>query len=457
MKPLLFLSIILLSTGCNDIPSERAEYVPERVPFTSKTIEKAIIYEANIRQYSADGTFNAFTKDIPLLKKMGVDIIWLMPIHPISEKNRKGKLGSPYSVNDFKSINPDYGTPEDLDFLIEAAHANGMYVVMDWVANQTGWDHQWITGHPEYYVRDEKGKIQDPSNSKTGEPWGWTDVAELNYDNPELRKMMVQEMLYWVKNHEIDGFRLDAAQEVPSDFWDVARDSIKNINANFLIIETEKSDTAPPGFDMHYNYRAQQLMNGIAVGKNSVADWDAYFDTQKKSDKESAIPINSTSNHDENAWNGTAYERLGDAAETFTVLTYLMPGVPLIFNGQEYDNKKRLPFFDKDSIIHTKGKYIGLYEKLGRLKKTHPALSAYLNQGNYSRIQTSDNQNILAFWRTDKNDSIFFVANLVKHPNKPNLPISGIFKDYFSGKILSVTEETAFDFKPWEYKVLIKQ
>lgn len=452
MKPLLFLSIILLLAGCKDIPSERNENVSALPPFTSKTIEKAIIYEANIRHYSAEGTFNAFTKDIPQLKKIGVGIIWLMPIHPISEKKRKGKLGSPYSIDDFKSTNPDYGTPEELDSLIETAHVNGMYVIIDWVANQTGWDHKWITEHPEFYKQNENGEIQDPFDSETRESWGWTDVAALDYNNLELRKAMIQEMLYWVKNHEIDGYRLDMAQNIPADFWKTSFDSIKKIKPDFLFVETGKYSVASPGFDMHYDYQAQQMMNGIATGKHSVADWDAYFENRG----ESNITINSTSNHDENAWNGTVYERLGDAAETFAVLTYLMPGVPLIFNGQEYDNKKRLPFFNKDSITHTKGRYFGLYEKLGRLKKNHPALSAGLDN-TYSRIQTSNSQNVLAFRRTDKSDSVFFIANLAKLSNKFNLPISGIYKDYFSGKILSVTPETTFDFKPWEYKVLIKQ
>jgi glycosidase len=456
MKPLIFLLIMLLATGCKDIPSENIVYLPELARITSKTIDKAIIYEANIRQYSSEGTFEAFTKNIPELKKLGVNIIWLMPIHPISVKNRKGKLGSPYSVDDFRKTNPDFGTAEDFDSLVETAHANGMYVVIDWITNQTGWNHRWINEHPEYYVRNEKGEILDPSNSKTGESWGWTDVAELNYDNPELRQKMIQEMLYWIRTHQIDGYRLDAPQEVPDDFWDAAFDSIKKVKSDFLFIDIKISDEILQITDLNYDYPAQQLMNGIAIGKKTVADWDFYF-AQNKTSRSKKIVINSTSNHNENTWNGTAYERLGDAAETFTVLTYLMPGVPLIYNGQEYDNKKRLPFFDKDSIAHTKGKYFGLYEKLGRFKKNHPALSAHEDVGAYSRIRTSDDQNVLAFWRTNKNDSILFIANLKNLSNKFNLPISGIYKDYFSGKIISITTETTFQFKAWEYKVLIKQ
>lgn len=456
MKPLFFMLTILLTAGCKDIPSEGIDYLPELAHITSKTIDKAIIYEVNIRQYSSEGTFNSFTKNISELKKLGVDIIWLMPIHPISVKNRKGKLGSPYSVDDFRMTNPDFGTAEDLDFLIETAHANGMYVIIDWISNQTGWNHRWITEHPEYYVRNEKGEILDPSNSKTGESWGWTDVAELNYENPKMKAEMIQEMLYWVRTHRIDGYRLDATQEIPDNFWNEAFDSIKKIKPDFLFIETEKSDVIHQITDLNYDYLAQQLMNGIAIGRNTVADWDSYFE-HKKTSNAKKIVINSTSNHDENAWNGTVYERLGDAAETFTVLTYLMPGVPLIYNGQEYDNKKRLSFFDKDSIDHTKGTYFGLYEKLGRLKKNHPALSARIDVGSYGRIRTTNDQRLLAFWRANNNDSILFVANLKNLTNKFNLPISGVFKDYFSGKIISITPESIFDFKPWEYKVLIKQ
>jgi len=457
MKYLLILILTISTIGCKDIPSESPGFLPKLAPLNQETIEKSVIYEANIRQYSAAGTFIAFANDLPRLKNLKVKIVWLMPIHPISEKKKKGTLGSPYSVSDFRAVNPDFGSLQDFDFLLDVAHTNGMYVIMDWVANQTGWNHKWIAEHPEYYQQNEKGEIQGPSDPKTGESWGWTDVAALNYNNPELRKAMLQEMLYWVKNHKIDGFRLDMAHNIPADFWKTAFDSIKKNKSDFLFIETEKSEMISKSIDAHYDYVAQQLMNQIANERKSVADWDAYFDVKKTANKPTAISINSTSNHDENTWNGTTFERLNGAAKTFVVLTYLMPGIPMIYNGQEFDNKKRLPFFDKDSISHTKGKFYSLYENLGRLKFNHPALSSNIEKGVYTRVHSSPEKDVLCFWRTNNNDSILFVANLKNLPNQFNLPISGIYKDYFSWKIISITNETTFNFEPWEYKVLIKQ
>ena len=238
-KTILALAVVAFMASCKENKKEEpkpAEAQQQEIaPIDDDVLESAVIYEANIRQYSPEGTFDAFTKDIPQLKQLGVKIIWVMPIYPISMKNRKATadksiedikdpeerkkyLGSYYAISDYTAVNEDYGTDEDFQELVDTAHENGMYVILDWVANHTGWDHAWIKEHPEYYTKNDKGEITDPLNPETGKPWGWTDVADLNYDNPDLRKAMGDEMKYWVENFDIDGFQSRCCGKCPYRF-----------------------------------------------------------------------------------------------------------------------------------------------------------------------------------------------------------------------------------------------
>lgn len=260
--PVLLIALAAI-VSCKDAPREiRSESAVEEQqfePISNEVLESAVIYEANIRQYSPEGTFDAFTADIPELKELGVRVIWLMPIHPISlarrkatgEKSiediqdpeeRKQYLGSYYAVADYGEVNPDYGTKADLDELVQAAHQNGMYVILDWVANHTGWDHAWLEEHPEFYTQNEQGEPVDPLNPETGESWGWTDVADLNYDNKELWQAMSEEMKYWVAEHDIDGFRADVAGEVPTAFWEQVVPQLKEIRPVFMLAESEEKE-----------------------------------------------------------------------------------------------------------------------------------------------------------------------------------------------------------------------
>jgi len=361
MKKIILSALIVVSLisckkeGSNPETNEIAAVTPELA-------DNAVIYEANIRQYSPEGTFNAFIHDIPKLKKMGVKILWLMPIHEIGIKNRKAKgdksvddiedviekkiyLGSPYSVRDYRSINHNYGSKEDFQYLVDTAHKNGMVVILDWVANHTAWDHPWVTQHPDYYTHDKDGKMIAP--------FDWSDVAELDYNNKNLRQAMIEEMKYWINEFNIDGFRCDVAAEVPTDFWENAATDLNKIKPVFMLAEAEKPELMKKAFDMQYGWEAHHILNDIAKGKKTVKAFDDYMQKVKDSLQPDDIHMNFASNHDENSWNGTEYERMGNAVETMTVLTYTMPGVPLIYNGQEYDLKKRLKFFEKDTIPQT--------------------------------------------------------------------------------------------------------
>jgi alpha-amylase len=462
----IILSAMMLTAlfSCKKENEAIAQKTSDIAAVTPELAENAVIYEANIRQYSPEGTFNAFTNDIPKLKKMGVKVLWLMPIHEIGFKNRKAKgdvsieqitdtveqkkyLGSHYSVKDYRSLNPDYGTKEDFQKLVKTAHENGMYVILDWVANHTSWDHPWITQHPEYYTRDKNGKMIAP--------FDWTDVAELDFTNQNLRKAMLEDMKYWLEEYNVDGFRCDVAAEVPTDFWENATAELNKIKPVFMLAEAEKPELMKKAFDMQYGWEAHHILNGIAQGKKTVKDWDNYVTKIDSALQADDINMYFTSNHDENSWNGTEYERMGDAVEVFAAMTYAVPGMPLIYNGQEYDLNKRLRFFEKDTIPHNVGKMGTVYEKLGKLKSENAALNGGKNAASYTRLTTSDDDRVLAFEREKSGKKVIFVSNLNKTNTSFTAPIEGTFTDYMSGQKITLTKDQKLNFSPWEYKILI--
>jgi alpha-amylase len=462
MKKIILTALTLaLLVGCKK--ETQASDKVEIAAVTPELSENAVIYEANIRQYSPEGTFNEFTKDIPKLKKMGVKVLWLMPIHEIGMKNRKAKgdvsieaitdtiekkkyLGSHYSVKDYRSINSNYGTKEDFQKLVNEAHKNGIYVVIDWVANHTSWDHEWVSKHNDYYTHDKAGKMIAP--------FDWTDVAELDFNNKNLRQAMIEDMKYWLTEFNIDGFRCDVAGEVPTDFWDTATAELNKIKPVFMLAEAEKPELQVAAFDMGYGWEAHHILNGIAKGEKSVADWDKYVIKNDSLLAKDDINMNFTSNHDENSWNGTEYERMGDAVEVFAAMTYTIPGMPLIYNGQEYDLKKRLKFFEKDTIPHLEGKMGAIYEKLGKLKVENEALNGGKNKASYKRLTTSDDKSILVFEREKNGKKVTFIANLSKAPKQFTASVEGQFTDYMSGQKITLAKGQKHDFKPWQYLIL---
>jgi alpha-amylase len=476
-KTLLLATLLTAFISCKDdkkaADKNETAQTETLAPVSDAMMESAVIYEANIRNYSPEGTFNAFTKDIPELKKLGVKVLWVMPVYPISLKRRKATgdlsiedikdpkerekyLGSYYAISDYTGINPDLGSKEDFDKLVKTAHENGMYVILDWVANHTGWDHKWITEHPEYYHKNAKGEVTDPLDPKTGKPWGWTDVAHLDYTSKVLYEPMKNEMEYWVKNHNIDGFRCDVADNVPTEFWAYAIPKLKEVKPLFMLMESEKPYLFNGLFDMGYNWPAHHMMNDIAKGKKTVKDLDALVAKRANEFKKEDIWMNFTSNHDENAWNGTEYERMGDGAEAFAALTYIMPGMPLIYTGQEYDFNRRLKFFEKDEIIHQKGKMYPVYEKLGKLKNTNAALNGGKKPAAYNRIATSADTNILAFDRENGKDKVLYLANLSAKPQSFTAPVEGDYTNYMNGQKVTLAKGQQFSFKPWDYWVLVK-
>lgn len=479
MRTIKFLSLVmgvfLLVTACNQKSGENKEDTTGNIePITNEVLESSVIYEANIRQYSPEGTFDAFTKDIPELKKLGVKVIWLMPIYPISMKNRKATpelsiediedseekkkyLGSYYAISDYTAINPEFGTIEDFDELVDTAHDNGMYVILDWVANHTGWDHKWIEEHPEYYHKDKEGNVTDPINPDTGESWGWTDVAHLNYENDSLWTAMKDEMVYWVKEKNIDGFRADVAGNVTTEFWNYVVPKLKKVKPVFMLAESEDKDLFYEAFDMGYNWEGHHLMNEIAKGEMGVKEWDAYMAKIDTTYQKDDYLMNFITNHDENSWNGTVEERMGDASETMLAFTYALPGMPLIYSGQEYGMDKRLKFFENDSIPKTKGEFWDVHVKLGELKNTNLALHGAKEAAAYKRLSTSNDEEIIAFKRSKNDEALIYLANFTDDPQEFKTSFSGKYRDFMTSEVFELKTDQILNFKPWEYKILLVQ
>lgn len=480
MKKIL-LTALLLSTliSCKKENNQKLESnsSSQIAAITPELEENAVIYEVNIRQYSEEGTFNAFTKDLPQLKEMGVKILWVMPIFPISQTKRKATggdnskfasempkeeqskyLGSYYAVSDFKKVNPEFGTIEDFRNLVKTAHENGIYVILDWVPNHTGWDHVWIKQHPEFYTHNEKGEIIDPINPETGKSWGWTDVADLNYDNKGLREAMSGDMMHWIKNENIDGFRCDVAGNVPTDFWAETIPKLRKEKNIFMLAEAWQPELLKSNlFDMYYGWETHHIMNRIAKGENTVTNWDNNILDNTKKYEANDIAMNFVDNHDENSWNGTMKSRLGAAEETMTALSYLTPGMPLVYSGDEYGLDKSLKFFEKDSFTKVKGKQWEWRVKLGKLKNENCALNGGKKSASYTRISTSDDTKILAFARAKENSKVIYVGNLCKTNTSFTSSFEGKFTDYMTGEKVNYTKNQKLNFKPWEYKILIAE
>jgi len=478
MKKLLILLLILFAfISCkNDKKESISNIQPETqvdsiVPINDDVIESAVIYEANIRQYSPEGTFDQFTKNIPQLRQLGVKIIWLMPVFPISETKRKATggdfasliedeaernkmLGSYYAVSDYTKINPEFGTIEDFRELIKTAHKNDIYVILDWVPNHTGWDHVWIKEHPDFYVKNDRGEITDPLN-EDGTSKGWGDVAQLDYTNMAMQKQMIKDMMYWVTEAQVDGFRCDHVEPTPVSFWKNAISQLKAKRGLFWLAENDdpKFMKGNDLFDMEYGWKLHHLMNNIAQGKESLDDFDSLIKYIAKHYENDDILMNFVTNHDENSWAGTVQERLGNASKLMTAFSYIVPGMPLIYSGQEYDLNHRLKFFEKDSIPKAKKVMWPLLEKLGKLKNQYVALNGGKNKATIEIL--SNDKNILLLTREKNGQTITFVANFTDKVQSGKNLLEGKYLDYMTDTEIEFKVDQTFTFQPWEFKILI--
>lgn len=407
----------------------------------------AVIYEVNIRQHTQEGTFKAFEKDIPRLKKMGIDILWLMPVNPVGQKNKKGTLGSYYSVKDYKAVNPEFGTAEDLKSLIETAHNNEMKVIIDWVANHTAWDHVWTEEHKDWYNLTEDGGFMPPVED-------WADVIDLNYDNADMRAAMLDALKYWVEEFDIDGYRCDVAEMVPMDFWDNTRTELTQIKPVFMLAEGEDPELHMNAFDMTYSWELMHLMREVASGEKGISEIKAMYERDFARYPKGYYKMNIVTNHDENSWNGTADEFFGPAQEAWTVFSATTYGMPLVYSGQEANNTKRLEFFEKDPIDWSGGYVFEyLFNTLFTLKTQNPAL--WNGQGELEWISTAHDDKLMVFKRVYDEHEVLVMINISNE--ELSFQIDRAYPAMirvFGGGIVTVTEEQKI--APFGYKVFAK-
>ncbi|MGM0369867.1 MAG: alpha-amylase family glycosyl hydrolase [Bacillota bacterium] len=415
--------------------------------------QDSVIYEVNVRQYTEEGTFEAFEEHLPRLKELGVEILWFMPIHPISEKKRKGRLGSYYAVQDYKAINPEFGTKEDFKRLVEKAHDMGFKVLLDWVANHTGWDNKWIE-NKSWYTQDEQGNIVHPPGTN------WTDVADLNYENKEMRAAMIDAMEFWVAEVNIDGYRCDHAGGIPRGFWETARKELDKIKPVFMLAEDGSNyDLLEKAFNANYGWDINGIMKDIAAGKKSAPAVESYVKRAQRKYPGGSYPLLWTANHDDNSWHGTTEDLFGDAKETMAALTFTLPGMPLIYSGQEAGLDKQLEFFKKDQINWGDFSQQKFYQKLVDLKTEHQALWNG-DAGGEINLLDSSKKSVLAFERKKGEDRIVVIMNLSDTDVTTTVKTgstAGRYKVYFSNLDLDLKEEHNFELEAWEYHILVQQ
>lgn len=413
----------------------------------------ANIYEVNLRQYTGEGTFKAFEEELPRLQDMGVDVLWFMPITPISKKKRQGTLGSYYACSDYTSVNPEFGSLDDFIYLVKTAHSLGFKVLIDLVANHTGWDHLWTKKHPGFYKKNKEGSFYDKH--------GWTDVIDLNYENKGLREEMISAMIFWVRVCDIDGFRCDMAHLVPLDFWFNARTILDKEKELFWLAECEEPKYHEV-FDATYTWEFLHTAEALYKGEATLHELERVLKKYENVFPSNALRLYFTSNHDENSHSGSEYERLGNAAKAFAVFCAAWTNsLPLVYTGQEMPNKKRLKFFDKDEI-EWKGQYLlhDFYKTIFNLRKQNPVMRAGDTSIETMRVKTTADENVFAFVRRQgKNEVLVFInfSAASKLKFKMNeVALKGKFRSVFSGLEIDVEEETFFEMQAWEYRIYVK-
>jgi glycosidase len=402
----------------------------------------ASLYQVNIRQYTPEGTFRAFEAQLPRLQKMGVGILWLMPVQPIGVKNRKGTLGSQYSLQDYRGVNKEFGSKADLQHLLGEAHKLGMHVILDWVANHTSWDSELSKQHPDWFTKNARGQFQPPVAD-------WQDVIDLDYSKPGLRQYMTQSMEYWVKDVGFDGFRCDVAGLVPTDFWNDTRAALEKTKPVFMLAEWDELHDPPflkkgeftpnthlleKAFDATYALKLHYLLDSIAQGKRTTAALPGYFATERKMYPRGVYLMNFTSSHDVNSWDNPEDVRLGPNAQALAVVTTLLPGIPLVYSGQEAASRKKLRFFDKDTIQWGNYSRQAFYTTLLQLKKTNPALRNGDACATFRLLPTQPNGFAFERATADGKNRVLAVVNLTGQAQQFKTPAeAATYTDVFAG------------------------
>ena len=445
-KTILFaLAALTLVSCCKEAPTTHPKWAYE-----------STIYELNTRQLTPEGTFAAAEAVLPTLRENGIDILWIMPCQPIGKLTRKGTLGSYYSIIDYCQMNPEFGTREDFEHFLQTAHDLGFKVILDWVANHTAPDSEW-TKNEGWHYRDSLGNLMVQ--------YDWTDISKLDYNNQDMRNEMLRCMRWWMDSIGIDGFRCDVAGEVPTDFWNWAMADIRKDHPDMFTLaedEDKAQELTETAFDMYYGWTLHHLMNGVAQGKNNVEDLWAYFAKADSTIRPNAIRMNFITNHDENSWNGTEFERMGNSVPLWSAFCYVVPGMPMIYTGQLSGNHHRLEFFEKD-LIDTNPEYAqaDLYKQLNQLRADNKALHSPEQGAPMMRI-AADNEHIFACVRHAEgkwcDNTVIAVMNMSGEEQTVTLDLTGYEGKYdcICGKKMALEATQTFQLKPWEYKIFTK-
>ena len=450
------LAVVLVLSACR-APAPGVRMPPDLSP--PSWSRDAVMYEVNVRQFTPEGTLAALERHLPRLDSLGVDVLWLMPVQPIGLKNRKGGLGSYYSIADYRRVNPEYGSAADMRRFVDAAHARGMKVILDWVANHTAWDHPWITQHPDWYTHKANGEISFPLD-QSGKETDWTDVAELNYGSAEMRRAMIADMRWWVDSMDVDGFRCDVAWGVPRDFWIDVRRELKAAEPGiFMLAETEGPEYHE-AFDATYGWEYHHILNELAKGNKSMRDLDEYVQRNDRTYPDWAYRLYFTSNHDENSWQGTEFERMGaNHLPAFVLSATLEQSMPLLYTGQEASMSKRLRFFEKDTVDWSGPSLASFYRAMFTLKEQQQALWNGARGGDQTRLTTDGGDKVYAYSRTRGGSTVVVAVNFgdaAADVRYEGLKQPGSYTDWFSRASVPLAGAGRLEIPAHGYRVLVR-
>jgi glycosidase len=470
MRRFAFLvPVVVALAACQAAPSDRPESAGVAAAaavaagadtaFYPSWSKDAVIYEINVRQFTPEGTLAALERHLPRLDSLGVDILWLMPVQPIGVEGRKGGLGSYYSVRDYTAINPEFGTEADFKRFVDAAHARGMRVILDWVANHTAHDHPWTREHKDWYTLRPDGSISFPLDQE-GRETDWTDVAELNYDSPAMRRAMLDEMRWWVDSMNIDGFRADVAWGIPYDFWAEMRRELTGANPDIFLLAEAEDPRLHEYFHATYAWSLHHLLNEIAQGKKAVDELTHYFAQEDSLYPPGAYRMTFTSNHDENSWQGTEFERMGaNHVPAFVLAATLENSIPLLYTGQEASLNKRLRFFEKDTVDWNGPSLADFYRTMFELKEQNPALANGPWGGVQTPLRTDSGERVYAFTRTRGDNTVLVAVNFGNAPARvayQGLQETGTFTDWFTRAPVALQAAGSLDVPAHGYRVLTR-
>jgi glycosidase len=410
----------------------------------------AVLYQLNTRQFTPEGTFVAAQAHLPRLAAMGVDIIWLMPIHPIGELNRKGTLGSPYAVRDYRGVNPEFGTEAEFRAFVDEAHRLGLKVILDWVANHSAFDNPLTQSHPEWYTRSPEGALMSPVGTD------WSDVADFDFSQLGLRRYMTESLVYWVREFGIDGYRADVAGYVPIDFWDTARAELDKVKPVFMLAEWEQRDLHARAFDATYGWGWKEAMQRLVKSGEGAGPMRGYYAGQSETWPHAAMRMVYTENHDQNSWDGVAGEIYGPAYEAAIALSFVGSGLPLVYNGQEANNDRQLAFFERDPLVWREGKNDALLRQLIALKTATPALHNGRFGARMVEVPTNAAADIYAFTRGAAGERVFAVFNLSPRAHSVTFQQArhlGAYTDALSGEGVAFAGGETLDLPAWGYRI----